>query len=598
MSNGDADNPADIDGGPLANNHKSIFAHIERGLLEHPDQPAVICMHQHVDHLTQWGDIDEEFQSAIKGIDPSPRCLTLTYAQLHAGALKLVAGFQANGIRPGSTVLCMIPNSCEYALILWACAILRLTLAAVDPHALGDKHGLAEYLQSLTPAVLLIPHAKNSKVVESAITELPTLLQPCLRLWLDNEDCESPPGWESFRRILETGTLNIAFDEAAVLEDARRDDADRVHSVLFTSGTSTGRPKGCPLHVGAMTHILESQSWLITPDNCARVLQQAHNSRAIGPQHTLQTWRVGGAIVMDSGPSFAIEHTLDALLPHGATFIVLSPSMVHALTQVLPSLPAGTGDSVKTIQVGGDAVTREVLTKCAKLFPRAHVCVNHGMSEGGGFFIWPIFNPAIGKIPYMAEFCPVGEVAPGARIRIWDSKARRVALRQQPGRLHVCCDSLIRGYLGGVDASTFFEDSDGRRWMDTGDVAMVTENDLVYILGRSKDAIVRPRVVIMPAALESCIEKYTKAQACVVAVPDSSLGHEPFAVLSSLNGFTKEQIGSHVTRMLGTEYRLRGVVSLKQIGLLAFPVNATHKVVKFKVQKAVMELIKQNTALE
>jgi acyl-CoA synthetase (AMP-forming)/AMP-acid ligase II len=504
---------ATIDGGFLPNPQQSIFAHIQIGLLKNPHQPAVICIHQDANHLADLVGVDEEFLLTRTGHHPQTTCLILTYTQLHRGALKLVAGLLANGVRPGLTALCMIPNGGEYALLLWACALLRLTLAAVDPSVIKEKIGLQNYLESVNPALVIILDADGARAVDSAVAERSDLSQPLLRVLITSDDVPSSSEWKSFQHLLgtETSSANSSYDEATLIEDAQRHDPKRIHSIHFTSGTSAGSPKGCPLRVGSMAHILESQSWLITSENSERVLQQAHNARAIAPYHTLQTWRTGGTIVMPTGPSFAIEHTVDAIQNHHVTFIVLSPAMVHALAQALPSM-AGARDSVRTIQVGGDAVTKEVLMKCAALFPLARVCINHGMSEGGGVFTWPLFDRPIGRIPYFGEICPVGAVARGARIRIWDSDHISTALYRHPGQLHICCESLIRRYLGNVEVSAFYHDSDGARWMNTGDIAMVTEGGLVYILGRSKDAIKRGGISIMPAALESCIEKYTDAQ--------------------------------------------------------------------------------------
>jgi hypothetical protein len=74
-----------------------------------------------------------------------------------------------------------------------------------------------------------------------------------------------------------------------------------------------------------------------------------------------------------------------------------------------------------------------------------------------------------------------------------------------------------------------------------------------------------------------------------VAFPHPTLGHEPFAVLSDLNGKNEDQIKNHVLRMLGEGYALGGLSSLKQIGLQEFPINATHKIIKFEVLTAVMK---------
>lgn len=535
MTQGKQNQLADIDGGFLPNPHQSIFAHIELGLLKSPHKPAVICMHQDENHLAEFVGIDKDRLLNETESDAPPGCLTLTYSQLHRGALRLAAGVLASGLDPGSTVMCMIPNGAEYTLLLWTCALLRLTIAAIDPAVGKDKVELRTYLQIVRPSCVIVANLDEAKSVDAAVGgSAPGPSQLRLRILLNSP---STGEWTSFRSVLETGIAASQNGQSAtelLLAEARRPDPDRIHSILFTSGTTSAvvggntKPKACPLRVSSMTHILESQSWLITStanNNCARrVLQQAHNARAIAPYHTLQTWRVGGAIVMPGGASFDVQHTLEAILHYGATFIVLSPAMVHALAGMMPRTPGGgvsdrvPVNSVRTIQVGGDAVTREVLTKCAGLFPDAKVCINHGMSEGGGLFVWPFFETPVAHIPYLGEMiCPVGKVAPGARVKIWDAERGVVVKREQPGEMHVKCESLITGYLSGVEREAFYDDGEGERWMNTGDIAMVSASeedgdDLVYILGRSKDAIKCGGIAIMPAVLESCIEKYTGAQ--------------------------------------------------------------------------------------
>lgn len=52
-----------------------------------------------------------------------------------------------------------------------------------------------------------------------------------------------------------------------------------------------------------------------------------------------------------------------------------------------------------------------------------------------------------------------------------------------------------------------------------------------------------------------------------------------------------KDIVQHVKRCLGKEYMLSGVASLAQVGLKEFPVNATHKIIKAEVERAVREMI-------
>ncbi|KAI1267866.1 acetyl-CoA synthetase-like protein [Xylariaceae sp. FL1019] len=599
---------ASIGGGDLPNTRRSILSHIQDGLRKNPHAPAVICMHQEMGYASGLVDLDTQSPSIL----PSPglsadssyehlstSCLTLTYLQLHQTALRLCSGLRARGVRPGATLMCLIPNTIEYPILVWASALLRLTLASVDLAVIEDEARLSVYLHLVKPDVLVLHGGRGTRVADTAIASQPTLWE-CLRVQIHDVTESTVPGWTSFRGLVERGALyTLALlkleDEAKAEglpkeEHKKIEEADRICSILFTSGTTGGEPEACPLRVGSMTHILESQDWLINSDNCSRVLQQAHNARAIAYYHTLQTWRAGGTLVMTTGPSFHVEHTVDAILNHAASFIVLSPPMVHALASS-PSSVRLCDSSVRDIQVGGDAVTREILVKCAGLFPRARVLINHGMSEGGGFFAWPFLNTPVSEIPYFAGICPVGTVAPGTRLQIRDAVSGNVCLCGQSGEMHISSDSLIRGYLGTSKKNKAFyrDEGDKQHWMNTGDVGMMTQDGLVYILGRTKDAIIkRDGTVIMPAVLESCIDRFTGVQSCVVAVPSLITGDEPFAVLGELQGHCESKIREQVVKILGASYALGGIATLQQLGLAAYPVSATYKVLKGEVQKCVL----------
>jgi 4-coumarate--CoA ligase len=78
----------------------------------------------------------------------------------------------------------------------------------------------------------------------------------------------------------------------------------------------------------------------------------------------------------------------------------------------------------------------------------------------------------------------------------------------------------------------------------------------------------------------------------VVPAPHAVLGTEPFAVIENFANATAEQIKEHVRAVLGANNALGGVVALKQLGLVEFPFNATHKVVKTDVQAAVIKYLK------
>ncbi|KAL4784962.1 hypothetical protein BJX76DRAFT_367259 [Aspergillus varians] len=577
--------PAELDGGPLPN-EPSVFLHIERGLRQSPHGLAVISTPQPPEHLLP----------LVGKPSHDEACLAWTYTQLHRAALRLASGMLAHGAQHNTTLLMLIPNGVEYTVLLWTAVILRVTIVPAELSLLEDtKHGeLQEMIRLVKPAVIVVQGARDAEVVDVALRSLSsnnddqnTNETDILGITLtETRTTKTQSTWKSLLNLGTASPALSATEAAALLSAARADDPSRTHSILFTSGTS-GKPKGCPLRVSGMTHVMQSQSWLVNPENSARALQQAHNARGIAPVQTLQTWREGGAVVM-TGDGFNASDLVDAIESYRVTFIVLTPAMVHAVSAELGRRSCSGKmeihvDSVKTVQIGGDAVTRDTLDKCSKvLFPRARVVVNHGMTEvgGGGAFWWPFTSAR--KTPFYGEMSPVGAVAAGAVVRIWDAEERAVMKRGGLGELHVCCGSTIPEYLEGVSGESFYEGSDGRRWFDTGDVGMMDRQGVVFLLGRRRDMIQTGGGVVMPAPLESCLEKFTSSQACVVNVGG------PFAVLERFTGKVEARIKRHVVRTLGKHYALRGVVFLQQLGLSKFPVNATHKIVRAEVEEAVL----------
>ncbi|KAH8589377.1 putative amp dependent CoA ligase [Bisporella sp. PMI_857] len=619
---------AEIDGGEWE--RLSVFEHVEQGLKRNPNGPAVICSFQPTDHLDEllsrtkkahppsalwqqrskngpaeqvngflgeqtnghqkvvlWSYQERALTNGIRkeNVVENSCCLTLSYTELHHVALKLAAGLSANGARPNTMMLMLIPNGSEFTILLYTCILLRITYVCMDPSIL-DISGftmLKHHIQTLKPQIVITPDTLSGKAIDVALAELQLPIP--IRVSL------SPSrtlGWKSLTDIA-TDSTRAEIDQDVLVAEARSDNPNRIHSIMFTSGTS-GLPKGCPMRVRGQSHVLNSQKWLIDEETGAFALQQPHNSRGIAPVQTLQTWKAGGAVVM-TGQEFSVTAAAEAIRQFGVTFVVLTPPMVHEFAAELATRPIDVS-SVKKIQIGGDAVTKGILSKCAALFPRAQVCVNHGMTEGGGSFVWPFFNTPTSRIPFFGELCPIGTVASGSIIRIWDSERNCVVGRGELGELHISCESIIHSYLGGRSSEVFYNDTKGR-WFKTGDNAVVDKDGLIFILGRTKDMIKRAGVKIMPSPIESSIGVFAGAQTIVVPAPHYVLGTEPFAVLSSYNGKTEREIKDHVRSVFGNDYALGGLATLKQLGFVEFPLNSTHKIIKSQVQEAVLKHLKR-----
>ena len=238
-----ADNPdlADAYGGPVKIS-PSIFAHVEEGLKKNPDGPAVTVMHQPASHLASLVDFD------IANRDGSGGCLSWTHTQLHRAAMRMASGLIAYGVKPGSTLVTLIPNRVEWPLLLLTSVIMQATLAPLDPGALAAARiaELNNLTETLRPDVIVVSDTTAAKAVDDPA--LNSESSRAIKIVLDpSPEGNNPAGWSSLLAIAERRNLS-PLAESELLQRVRDPNPDHTAMILFTSGTSSGKPKGCPRH--------------------------------------------------------------------------------------------------------------------------------------------------------------------------------------------------------------------------------------------------------------------------------------------------------------------------------------------------------------
>ena len=588
-----------LDGGPFKA-QPSVYAYLKNGMSINPHAAAVITMRQPAALGTPTSNI------SMAGDESSQ----WTFEELQARACSLAVGLKLKGLRSGDTVVTFIANGMDSSSVLWLSGVMKLTLVSLDPGMLlsiARRAELESYMMRMKPAAVLLPTFESFQKLENVYSGTNQDLPLVVTQADADEDCSVSDKCFSVSQLAKLGQADTV-SHATLLQDALVDDLDRLAAIFFTSGTSSGSPKGCPRHVGAVVcnlsakpdtswakdHILASSPWDIARSPSGhppRVLATTVNFRIINPTGSLVTWALGGAVINPPpapGGGFNVAGVLDAIEQHGVTTMVLIPVMLHML-QSHPSFTSRNLSSVTAVLLTGDIVTKDLLVKARAAFPNALISVAHGMSEVAGVITWPFADTPIEELPYFGNICPLGKPVAGVRVLVRDPETGRTLRRGEHGELCFSSDVVIKRYLDGVGADSFITDVEGRRWLRTGDMGMIDRQGIVFILGRIKDIIKRAGLSITPAALESCIASYTGATTCVVAVAHAELGQEPYAVVSDLNGKTVDQVSAHVLEMFGRDYALAGVAQLSALGLESFPLNASGKIVKYEVEGRVNE---------
>jgi long-chain acyl-CoA synthetase len=121
----------------------------------------------------------------------------------------------------------------------------------------------------------------------------------------------------------------------------------------------------------------------------------------------------------------------------------------------------------------------------------------------------------------------VGRAVPGVKIRtIVDEETSRDGI----GELWIKSPAMMNGYWDTVDETNAVI-ADG--WFKTGDLAMVSPEGYVQIVGRKRERILRGGYSVFPQEIEAVLLSHPAiAEAAVVGVPDIDLGEEVAAFVS------------------------------------------------------------------
>ena len=137
----------------------------------------------------------------------------------------------------------------------------------------------------------------------------------------------------------------------------------------------------------------------------------------------------------------------------------------------------------------------------------------------------------------------------------------------------------MEGYANDPEETRGVLASDG--WFRTGDLATMSPDGLVRIVGRKRERILRGGHSVFPPEVESVLLTHPDvAEAAVVGVPHAELGEDiaAFVVLRPGAGTTADALVAHCReRLAGYKYPRR--VTL----MAALPRSSTGKVLKAKL---------------
>ena len=460
----------------------------------------------------------------IEGEADRQRRRRLTYSELlglaESGAAELLSRIQA-----GSNVAVWAPNSLDWVILEFSCALAGLPLVMINPAFTGHE---AAYIlrQSKSVALFVAPHYRDNPLARRAEEirhELP--------------DLKSIADLQTWSR-----TLSSNSDERPQLPAVR---PDATAALQYTSGT-TGKPKGAmQSHLAAVNVARGLTAQLQTPKASVWLLPLPLYSVGGSMFKVLGTLCNEGSLVIV--PDFDPGLILQLIEEERVAFFSAVPTMYLRIFEH-PDFARRDLRSLTALCCGGSTVPEELVQKIERAYGAEYIMM-FGLTEMCG----TVCQTVRGDTTFHKSRT-IGKPLPGIEVKIVSTETGETVGVHVPGEICVRGVGRMQCYFDMPEATRAAIDSDG--WLHTGDIGTIAEDGYCTITGRLKDMIRRGGMNIYPREIEDVLVTHAAvAEAVAFGIADDHWGEQVAAAVrlrpgmsasaQELEAFLRDHIARH-----------------------------------------------------
>ena len=285
-----------------------------------------------------------------------------------------------------------------------------------------------------------------------------------------------------------------AIDHATIPEPLAADDAEKVAALVYTSGT-TGRPKGVMLTHRNILFVARTSGRLraLRPED--RILGALPSSHSLGLSVVLLgTLFYGAALYLY--PRFDPAQALIALEQQQLSVMIGTPAMFSILVEYARRKGIRSiAHSLRAVSTAG-APLDPVLKSATEGLLGVPLHNGYGVTE---------CSPTVAqtRLEEPRADCSVGPVWPGVETKLVPVEG---APSDEAGELWVRGPNVMKGYYRAPDETASAVDRDG--WFNTRDLARFDGDKHLFIVGRTRELIIRFGYNVYPGEIEAILNAH------------------------------------------------------------------------------------------
>jgi acyl-CoA synthetase (AMP-forming)/AMP-acid ligase II len=470
----------------------------------------------------------------------------LTYGELDRQCEALACALVRMGVTSGDVVAAYLPNSIDYVVVVLAAARSGAIFCPVNPRY--KRFELRGILAKAKPRVLFTTHAQADAVAALA-AEL-----GASSLALVVVDAEGDSARPSLAGLLHgpSGTLPAVAESDCF-------------SLMFTSGTTTGEPKGVlATHRARMLWVVNAviEYGLGEDDVYLGTMPQVHSA---GLTFTLMHLYVGATVRILA--HFDAAQFIAIVARERITSALTVPTMLTMIVEALEREPAAPSiASLRRLVTCGSplplATKQRVLERVTP-----ELYDYYGSTESNSMTV-------LRPVDQLRKPGSVGQPFRNVELMIADDAGNACAAGVV-GEVWCANPSAMSAYLDapGDTARAF-----SGRWFHTGDLGYLDEDGFLNLVSRRDDVIISGGVNIYPAEIERVLMLHPSVlDAAVVGAPDAKWGQsvKAYVVVRQGESVDCEAIRRHCTDHLADFKKPRSIELVA-----ALPKNAGGKTIK------------------